>query len=381
MREADDLEHALRFAELLDAAEARQARPRVRPSQAPYLPHDLGVDVELVGRLRSVTPSTRELATARAHVAQQLAEAMRMELDDTAPMPVALRSSLRLVSPTGDDAATERRATRQPRSGSIWVGMRRIGLVAAVLFILCAGLFSGLSAAAASALPESSLYGVKRADEATLLAVAWNDSLRGQALATIAGHRLNEAAAEADAGRMIPARTLLGQFDSAVSQMVTLTASVQSRHQDASALVTSLRQTLQAEQAADHHARSKGQASFDAALQASVSVLTVELRQHSVNLTNAPNGAPNGASGASSGKGRKGGTGPGSNGGSHGNPNGSPNGSANGGSSQGGGHVTQTPTAGAASTPGGTPTTPTKNCGTTNGNGNGNSCGAAAGGS
>jgi hypothetical protein len=196
--------------------------------------------------------------------------------------------------------------------------------------------FMGASMASAHALPESPFYGVKRAEEATLLALAWNDDSKGQTLAMIAHHRITEAVAEADQGHDAEARALLAQFDTALGQLIDLTAHAQAIHENASSLTSAMQTTLEAERNAAAQAAAHGETAFAAAANVSVQAASDHIQQAGVDVP----GKSNQSSSNNKGSGKSGG-----NSGGQGSSNGSGNGNGSNGKPQ------QTPGANATHTP------------------------------
>ncbi|HZC08135.1 MAG TPA: DUF5667 domain-containing protein [Ktedonobacterales bacterium] len=324
MSELEDLRRARLFDTLLDEIEQWRVSPNAQTHRAAE--HDEGVaaDLALIEALGETQPAREEAQFARARIGRRLDELMRVEPMGaeaarphphdarawararlralTAP-PAAVRASARA---TNSSHAVEDEGDAVVEVGRVWL-RRAAPLVAALLLVFFASL-AGASAASAQALPESPLYSIKRGEESVLLALSWGDVSKGQTLTMVASHRLVEAAAEADQGHANEAHALLGEFDSAFSQLIDLGAHARASHEDTSTFVRALQTTLETEQAIAAHASTHGQTAFAQA--ASMSVKAAAAHMRSVGFT--PPSTPGGANGNSHANGHGAGNGNGS---------------------------------------------------------------------
>lgn len=275
MGEWDDEQQASLFDALLSDADKWHMPPRAQARRAAEVDDTVAADLALVVSLRETQPSRHELESARARIGQRLAEVMYAEPAPATRLQQA-RTWLRAVTspPVASARTVAARAAAFHVQGErrewLFGALRRMSLTMVALLTLFFGLVAGASVASAHALPESPLYVIKRAEEATLLVLSWTDDSKGQTLTMIANHRLVEAAAEADQRRTSEARSLLGEFDGALSQLIDLTAHAQSTHEDASVLARAIQTTLETEQSIASHAAAHGEASFAQATSASV---------------------------------------------------------------------------------------------------------------
>lgn len=223
------------------------------PSLVPSLRLALALD--------GVTSDINEVETARVRVRQQLDTLM----DETADAAPGLHVS---TFPT-----TRKRRIRQRRS-------LQLAVCAAILALTLVGYWT-FSTAAATALPESPLYGIKQASEAIRLQLAWSNQQRGDALAQIAAHRLEEARAEAAQNHAQQALALMGECDNATHQLIVLAITMRHQHQDDTSVVNALRDTIRAEYTALEQAHSNGQSALAQALTSSVNG-----QQHALSASN-----------------------------------------------------------------------------------------------
>jgi len=284
MGEMDENQQTRLFDTLLNEAEKWNTAPRAQARRAVEADQTVADDLSLIVALREMKPPRSETEFARARVGQRLANLMSAE-PMTPPATSRARAWLRAVTspparaarPTAPPAVrtTGAPAMEQP----LGVALRRISALAAVALTIAFVLLAGASVASAHALPESPFYSVKRAEEATLLALAWNDESKGQTLAMIANHRITEAVAEADQRHNAEAHLLLGEFDTALGSLIDLTAHAQATHEDTRALVSAVQTTLEAERNAAAQARAHGELAFAAEANASVAAATAHIQR------------------------------------------------------------------------------------------------------
>lgn len=293
MGELDDEQQAYLFDTLLSDADKWHMPPHAQSRRAAETDETVADDLALVAALRELQPSRNELSSARARVGQRLAEAMRAE--PAAPSRLqSARAWLRAVtSPpilasrvaarTGAPAVAAHQ-TAEERRERLVSGLRRLSAFGLALLVVIISLLAGASAASAHALPESPLYMVKRAEESTLLAFSWTDDSKGQTLTMIANHRIVEAAAEAGQRHTPEACSLLNEFDSALSQLIDLTAHAQATHEDTSVLARAIQATLETEQSVATQAATHGESTFAQATTASAQAATAHLARAGIEL-------------------------------------------------------------------------------------------------
>lgn len=296
MGELDENQQARLFDALLSDAEKWNTAPRAQARRAADTDDVVAEDLSLIVSLREVRLPRSETEFARARVGQRLANMMQAE---PGPPPVvgrvqSARAWLRAVTAPPARAARvtapQRPQDQRDQRGApaayspIGATLRRAAAFAAVAMVAACVSLAGASVASAHALPESPLYGVKRAEETTLLALAWNDESKGQTLAMIANHRLTEAAAEADQRRNTEARALLGEFDTAMGKLIDLTAHAQAIHEDSSDLASAVQATLEAERNTAAQAAAHGETAFAEAANASMRAAKAHIQQAGIEL-------------------------------------------------------------------------------------------------
>lgn len=308
MGELDDNQQARLFDALLSDAEQWHTPPRAQARRAAETDEAVAQDLSLIVALRDVKPGRDEAEFARARIAQRLAAVMRAE-PGPAPAtkrPQGARAWLRAL--TAPPATSARRVTASPASPAAALAQQdsapgtrsrvgetlgRLAMVAVALLVLGFGLLAGASVALAHALPESPFYGVKRAEESTLLALSWTDDSKGATLTMIANHRITEAGAEADLRHSAEAHALLGEFDTAFAQLIDLTAHAKSMHEDTTTLARAVQTTLETEQAIATQAATHGHSSFAQAAQASVQAAAAHIQQVGIELPDATGNGKN----------------------------------------------------------------------------------------
>lgn len=288
MGELDENQQARLFDALLNDAEKWNTAPRAQARRAAETDETVAENLSLIVSLREVSLPRSETEFARSRVGQRVADLMRSE---PAPPPStraqSARAWLRAVTSPPARAARVTTPQRQRRSAAtqpIGATLRRLSAFAAVAMTLAFVLLAGGSVASAHALPESPFYSVKRAEEATLLALAWNDDSKGQTLAMIANHRITEATTEVSQRHSAEARALLGEFDTALGQLIDLTAHAQVTHENASNLASAVLTTLDAERNAAAQATAHGDAAFAAAANASVAAAKAHIQRAGIEL-------------------------------------------------------------------------------------------------
>jgi uncharacterized protein DUF5667 len=201
--------------------------------------------------VRTVALDDSERDLARANVRQRLTAVLE-SADNTRP-----ESHSDVLSPA-----------RRTRRRIVW--MRQLAVVAAALAFVFLGTWL-LTDAAASALPDSPLYAIKRADENVELTFSWSNQMRGEVLAQIAVHRLSEARSEAASQHTTRAVALMGESNAATQQLINLAIATKTRSTRDGAVTDSLAKTLEAEYAALAQAQSDGQTWLAQLLQHNVS--------------------------------------------------------------------------------------------------------------
>jgi hypothetical protein len=216
----------------LDASPQVAARSPGQPESSGSALRD---ELRLVCSMRQIQVSESELSEARMRVTGRLWDEMAVSPAASLPFdktPTRIRPTRR--------GAHQR--SRVPRC------VARAALTAAILLVGC---FAGwqVSAAAAAALPESPLYGIKRGEELLALNTSWSDSRRGEVLATIADHRLSELRAESLQQKDPLVHSLAAELDGTMRQLISLTASMTARHENLSSVSADLAHEMNAEYA------------------------------------------------------------------------------------------------------------------------------------
>lgn len=199
---------------------------------------DVMCDVCLVGAIRQIHFSEHEMDGARERVRERLADAMLGDIviGRQSDAPRSWLNWWMRGTPNGTHAPLSRRERRVSRPALA---------VAALLMLATAGW--GASLAAASTLPGSPLYGVKRGEEWIELTTAFSDSQRGEVLGSVARRRLAEAEAAAAVGDSVEVQTLTSELDATMRDLIHLTAVMKTKHEDISGVSGVLSQTLRAE--------------------------------------------------------------------------------------------------------------------------------------
>lgn len=308
-------ERERRFEDLLNDAHAgRGGDGRVAPDA------DLA---DLVGMARALHDvSVPEAPAAKGRVWARL----EAELDADAPAEYPSRGSS-VSQPATAGVGPAPVAARSHRL--IWA-------VAAAVLLVCGVFGWGAGRAAAAALPDDPLYGVKLAQEWVALETATSDGRRGVVYTVLADHRLTEAAAEADRGSTPLVARLLAEYDIDLRQAISISAEMAARGEDNSqvlaAVASELARAVRIQNAAAVHGEDGFARSLGQSLQDNLQVI----QSHQLKLPHSnnpgdqhahPGGTPTPAPGS----------------GGHGNP----------------GHGNQTPTPGTDQPPGPPNPTPT----------------------
>ncbi len=221
-----------------------------------------------------------EAGTATLEECVQRSFATDADAAETLRAIVVLRSTIAVPAHEADGARERVRAlifaqtnaapatavSKGPRGTSVWrrgagrkIGRwRSIALAAAVLLVCALGIWQTLNAASV-ALPGSPLYAVKRGTEWIAVTSAWSDRRRGEVLASIAAQRLAEARAVAARHNDALVRSLTGELNSTMHDLILLTAHMKAKHEDTTVVVRALARDLGAEYAALQLARQSGQ--------------------------------------------------------------------------------------------------------------------------
>lgn len=242
----DDANLFARALSELDATQQTLAESAHQPRATGIESSELRDDLHIVQAMRHLHLPADELYNARARVAERLRREMAATSDATVPDGVARIEPSRLGTTTAP-----RRPTRMRR-------LARFALAAAALLLI--GCVAGwqVSDAAASALPGSPLYGIKRGEEQLALDFAQSDQRRGAVLATIADHRLTELRAEALQHNTSLVQSLAGEFDDTMHRLIALTATMSARHENTTLVSADLAHELNAEYSTLHTALQNG---------------------------------------------------------------------------------------------------------------------------
>lgn len=211
---------------------------------------DVLCDMCLVGAIRQIHFSEHEIDGARERVRDRLTDAMLGDIviGRQSDAPHSWLKWWMRGTPNETRAPLSRRTRR----------LSRPALAIAALFMLATAGW-GASLAAASALPGSPLYGLKRGEEWIQLTTAFSDSQRGEVLGSLARRRLAEAEAAAAVGDSAEVQVLTSELDSTMRALIHLTAVMKTKHEDISGVSGVLSQTLRAESDALGAAQSRGE--------------------------------------------------------------------------------------------------------------------------
>jgi hypothetical protein len=211
-------------------------------------------DLRLAQRLQQVRPPEREVADARARVRLTVLTAIAADLP-ASPVPSGYDPM-----PSRDSADSSDVESPNPRSHDPRFRVPRPPAFVAAALILVAVLGGWIATStAANALPGTPLYGLKRAEEGLDLATAWSDQRRGDVLLTMADQRLAEIRAEARGDDVAEVHALAADFEGTMHDLIQLTASMQTHHDDTRRVAAGLARTLAAENQVIRAAHQSGQ--------------------------------------------------------------------------------------------------------------------------
>jgi hypothetical protein len=201
------------------------------------------------------------------------------------------RERVRALIAAQTSAAPATAVSKGPRGTSVWrrgaarkIGRwRSIALAAAVLLVCALGIWQTLNAASA-ALPDSPLYAVKRGTEWIAVTSAWSDQRRGEVLASIAAQRLAETRVVAARHNDALVRSLTGELNSTMHDLILLTAHMKAKHEDTTVVVRALARDLGAEYAALQLARQSGQTVLAQALNTLTVAQQQAIKQYNLSL-------------------------------------------------------------------------------------------------
>lgn len=287
------------FETLLDESVRFHIPPLPQARRAAETDTDVAADLALIAALQQITPGRHEREGARARVGERIAALMATESSPAvSEAKKGARAFLRAV--TAPPVLAARKAAARQR---LLNTLRRASVFAAALFVAVAATLAWASVASAHALPESPLYSIKRAEEEILWAFAWTDESKGQTLTVMAGHRLNEASAEAGQKHTTEALHLVGNLNTTLGRLVTLTAHAQRTHEDTSPLTSDIRSMLDAEQTGATQAVTHGETDFARALSDSMLTVNTQITTAGVTLPKSPHQGDDGQNnGAGQGK-------------------------------------------------------------------------------
>jgi uncharacterized protein DUF5667 len=203
--------------------------------------------------LRAVAPAPAESRAAHLRVGQLLTR-------ELAAGPVRPSASV----PVGFAAPRRPRIVRDGSRSARWARWWMLASAAVLLIGLLVGM--GASTAAASALPGSPLYGLKRGEEALALRTAWSDERRGLVLLTIASHRLDEVRRLAGRNEAEALR-LTSELDATIHATIRLVVAMNARGEDSGQIAAGLARTLDMESETLRTAQANGQPDLARALQ------------------------------------------------------------------------------------------------------------------
>lgn len=294
---------------------------------------EMCADLRLVHTIRHLRVPEDELQAARTRVSGLLWEEVAASAAVTIPDIADAASDATAHSETlpASAATIYRRLIRSRR-------LERVALAAAAILLISCVTGWQVSNAAASALPGSPLYGLKLVEERLALNTSWSDQRRGEVLATIADHRLTELRVEAAQHNNPLAQSLAVEFDGAMRQLISLTATMTEKHEDTTVVAAGLAHELSAEYSTLRAAQQSGDVALAQALTMTAQSETTAIQNSHINLPpsamNPPIPASEPTHTPTVGPGNNNGNGNGNN-----NGNGTGNGNGNGHSGQGGGNT------------------------------------------
>ena len=248
---------------------------------------DVVADLRLAQHLQRVQLPEHEVATARARIRLTVFTAIEADLAAT---PGRAGHDLAPRSPSAESSHVE--PPRRHALGPRLLLPHPSALLAAAL-ILFALLGAWLASnAAANALPGSPLYGLKRAEEGIALATAWSDQRHGDVLLTMADRRLIEIRAKARGGGVAEVRTLAAEFDATMRDLIQLTATMQTHHEDSHRIAAGLVHVLAAENQAIRSAQQSGQTIIAQTLAAAAQDQQLAIQASNVTLPPISSGLP-----------------------------------------------------------------------------------------
>ncbi|HLZ23168.1 MAG TPA: DUF5667 domain-containing protein [Ktedonobacterales bacterium] len=203
-------------------------------------------DLHLVRAMRHIQVPEGELLAAHTRVARLLQA--EMDAGETATVPVR---AARPNEHTSQSTVAHRRPAYMRR-------LAQAALVAAAILLVGGLVGWQVSEAAASALPGSPLYGIKRAEESLALQLTGSDTQRGEVLATIADHRLTEIRAEAEQHNDPLVKSLAREFDGTMRQLIALTATMTRQHENTTDVTARLVHELAVEYSTLRTAQQRG---------------------------------------------------------------------------------------------------------------------------
>jgi len=203
--------------------------------------------------LRAVTPAPAESRAAHLRVGQLLTRELA-----AGPVRPSATTSAGFAEPRRP------RIVRDDSRAAHWARWWMLASAAVLLIGLLVGM--GASTAAASALPGSPLYGLKRGEEALALRTAWSDERKGLVLLTIASHRLDEV--RRLAGRNdAEALRLTSELDATIHEAIRLVVVMNAKGEDSGRIALGLAHTLDMESETQRAAQASGQPDLARALQ------------------------------------------------------------------------------------------------------------------
>jgi uncharacterized protein DUF5667 len=308
---APDIDRERRLDAIITVAEGDVGAVRAAARQIQGRDGDLAADLRLIARLRETAPIRVEIDAARLRVGQRLTRDIfasagageaeyplrplrRSEPRETETIPAQARTARASTVPsltptlpgTLPGASYGRRRSR-------WRRAVLTATAAAALFLAVGG---GVTAASAQSLPDSPLYGVKRAEESILLALPLSDDLHAEALGMIAQRRLDEAEAEASQLHDTEVTVLLSDYNGDMRQLIMLAANVSARGGDDSNITAQIAKILASAQAIQQDAAAHGLTAFSKALGATADNIAATLTEQHIKLPgmNGSNGQNNG---------------------------------------------------------------------------------------
>jgi hypothetical protein len=321
-------ERERQFSDILDSAESNADALRDAALRARLNDPELSDHLALVAQLAALKPSRAEVSDARLRVGQRLSSAILAGEGEAAALSEPQRqlrlSEPEVFHPNRPDCSNERSLAHETLNVAVrampplvaliarrsmpparrWLAAGALVVTALIVFA------TGLTALSALSLPESPLYGVKRAEETILLALPLDHVSQVRILSMVALRRLSESNDESEAGRDRRATELVHEFNADVKQMIVIAISPQNDIRSRQVIAQQIADVLQAQTNVRQSAIKRGDKAFSQALTDSQATIQSNLQLNHITLpppddtvvsgsptsgSMAPTGTPSGA--------------------------------------------------------------------------------------